>query len=111
MYPSTSPIFANPAPPPTAHLLLSIQRAVTLNATPGADLVGYVWVEVHDSGPGVEADDAERIFWPGVTNKPGGIGMGLTVASELVAEHGGRLALDLRGKLGGATFQFDVPLK
>jgi signal transduction histidine kinase len=70
-----------------------------------------VQIEIHDSGPGVAQDDAERIFWPGVTNKPGGIGMGLTVASELVAEYGGRLALDLKGKLGGATFLFDVPLK
>lgn len=67
-------------------------------------------VGVHDSGPGVAASDVERIFWPGVTNKPGGIGMGLTVASELVAEYGGRLGLDRKGRLGGASFMFDVPL-
>lgn len=70
-----------------------------------------VSVEVHDSGPGVAEEDAEKIFWPGVTNKPGGIGMGLTVASELVAEYEGKLALDRKGKLGGATFLFDLPLK
>jgi signal transduction histidine kinase len=68
-------------------------------------------VAVHDSGPGVPEDDSERIFWPGVTNKPGGIGMGLTVAAELVSEYGGRLALVRPGKLGGATFTFDVPVK
>ena len=68
-------------------------------------------VEIHDSGPGVPEEDAEKIFWPGVTNKPGGIGMGLTVASELVAEYDGKLALDRKGKLGGATFVFDLPLK
>jgi len=70
-----------------------------------------VLVEVHDSGPGVAEEDAEKIFWPGVTNKPGGIGMGLTVASELVAEYDGRLGLESKGKLGGATFVFDLPLK
>jgi signal transduction histidine kinase len=68
-------------------------------------------VEVRDSGPGVAEEDKEKIFWPGVTNKPGGIGMGLTVASELVAEYEGKLALDRKGKLGGATFLFDLPLK
>lgn len=68
-------------------------------------------VEVHDTGPGVTEDVAEKIFWPGVTLKPGGIGMGLTVASELVAEYDGKLALDRKGKLGGATFLFDLPLK
>lgn len=70
-----------------------------------------VRVAVHDSGPGVPEDDSERIFWPGVTNKPGGIGMGLTVAAELVSEYGGRLALVRPGKLGGASFTFDVPVK
>ncbi len=70
-----------------------------------------VRIDIHDSGPGVSVDDAERIFWPGVTNKPGGIGMGLTVACELVSEYGGQLALDRGGKLGGATFFFDIPLR
>jgi signal transduction histidine kinase len=70
-----------------------------------------VTVEVRDSGPGVDKADAEKIFWPGITNRPGGIGMGLTVAAELVAEYDGKLALDCTGKLGGATFLFDIPLK
>lgn len=68
-------------------------------------------IAVHDSGPGVPEDESERIFWPGVTNKPGGIGMGLTVAAELISEYGGRLALMRPGKLGGATFTFDIPVK
>lgn len=67
-------------------------------------------IAVDDSGPGIEVQDAERVFWPGVTRKPGGIGMGLTVASELVAEHGGRMALVQPGRLGGATFEFDLPI-
>jgi len=68
-------------------------------------------VTISDSGSGVAEDDADSIFLPGVTRKPGGIGMGLTVAAELVSEYGGRLALVRPGKLGGATFVFDVPLK
>jgi signal transduction histidine kinase len=67
-------------------------------------------VSVDDSGPGIEPEDAERVFWPGVTRKPSGIGMGLTVASELVAAHGGKMALVLPGRLGGATFEFDLPV-
>lgn len=66
---------------------------------------------VHDSGPGVAEEDGEKVFWPGVTRKPGGIGMGLTVASELVAEYGGKMKLICPGKLGGATFVFDLPVK
>lgn len=68
-------------------------------------------ITVSDSGSGVAEEDAERIFLPGVTRKPGGIGMGLTVAAELVSDYGGKLSLVQPGKLGGATFTFDVPLK
>lgn len=68
-----------------------------------------VWV--HDTGPGLHEDDVEKVFWPGVTRKPGGIGMGLTVASELVAQYGGRMSVKHPGTIGGASFAFDLPLK
>ena len=66
-------------------------------------------IRVDDSGPGVEASDAESIFLPGITKRPGGIGMGLTIAAEIVSEHNGHLALVQPGRLGGASFTFDVP--
>jgi len=69
-----------------------------------------VFVLVSDTGPGVDEEDLEKIFWPGVTKKPGGIGMGLTVASELVAEYGGRMGVD-RSVKKGASFVFDLPLR
>jgi signal transduction histidine kinase len=69
-----------------------------------------VKVEVHDSGPGIEDGDEERIFWPGVTRKPEGLGMGLTVASEIIAQHGGKMYLIKPGVLGGASFGFDLPI-
>jgi len=71
---------------------------------------GRVTVSVDDSGPGIDPEDRERVFWPGVTRKPGGIGMGLTVASELVDGRGGKMRTMVPGKLGGATFEFDLPL-
>ena len=37
--------------------------------------------------------------------------MGLTVASELVGEYGGRMLTKHPGKKGGASFAFDLPLK
>lgn len=67
-------------------------------------------VQVDDSGPGIRDGDEERIFWPGVTRKSGGIGMGLTVASEIVAQYGGRMHLIKPGFLKGASFGFDLPL-
>ena len=68
-----------------------------------------VTVAVDDSGPGVDAEDRDRVFWPGVTRKPDGMGMGLTVASEIIEGHGGRMGTMVPGRLGGATFKFDLP--
>lgn len=80
-------------------------RLVPIN---GGDRV-RVWI--NDSGPGLDEDDLEKVFWPGVTRKPGGIGMGLTVASELVAAYGGRMFTKHPGTKGGASFAFDLPLR
>lgn len=66
-------------------------------------------IHVNDSGPGVDPSDAESIFLPGITKRPGGIGMGLTIAAEIVSEHNGHLALVQPGRLGGASFSFDIP--
>ena len=79
------------------------------------DLVGIgprVHVSIHDSGPGIDAEDLERVFLPGVTRKPNGIGMGLNVASELVAIYGGEMkAMRHPTKMGGASLTFDLPME
>ncbi|MCY3734247.1 MAG: sensor histidine kinase [Chloroflexi bacterium] len=70
---------------------------------------GRVTITVDDSGPGIDDADRDRVFWPGVTRKPGGIGMGLTVATEIVEGHHGKIRVTAPGRLGGATFDFDLP--
>jgi signal transduction histidine kinase len=67
-------------------------------------------VEIHDSGPGVDKDDEDRIFSPGVSRKTGGLGMGLFVVGELVSQHDGKFGLLTSPALGGASFGFDLPL-
>ncbi len=46
---------------------------------------------VQDSGPGLDAAEAERIFDPFHTSKQGGMGMGLTISRSIVESHGGRI--------------------
>ncbi|OQA79904.1 MAG: Sporulation kinase E [bacterium ADurb.Bin243] len=68
-----------------------------------------VRLTVNNNGPEIEEEDIEKIFWPGVTRKPGGIGMGLTVVSELVAEYEGKLGLKNSENGKGVSFFFDIP--
>lgn len=57
-------------------------------------------IEVIDTGPGVHADDRERIFRPRVTTKrggrgkPRGTGMGLPIARKYAEHIGGKVWLD-----------------
>ena len=84
-------------------------RRLRFRVSPGPT-VGRVTVSVDDTGPGIDLRDRERVFRPGWTRKPGGIGMGLVVASEMVEDRGGKMRTSIPGDLGGATFEFDLPL-
>ena len=66
---------------------------------------GRVQVLFSDSGPGVREEIRDGIFEPWVTDKPNGIGLGLTIAGEAAVEHDAELSLAADGPLQGATFQ------
>ena len=56
-----------------------------------------VLVEVEDSGPGVPAEIAPRLFQPFVTaGKKNGLGLGLALSRQTVLDHGGDLWLASR---------------
>jgi C4-dicarboxylate-specific signal transduction histidine kinase len=48
-------------------------------------------VRVEDSGVGLDAETAEKIFNPFCTTKPHGIGMGLSISRSIIEAHEGRL--------------------
>ena len=67
-----------------------------------------VQISVADSGPGVIAEAANRLFEPFMTTKPEGMGMGLSISRSIVESHGGRLRM-FQSVDSGATFVFDLP--
>lgn len=69
---------------------------------------GGIELCVSDSGPGVPADAARRIFDPFYTTKSTGMGMGLSISRTIAEAHGGTLTVD--GNAGeGATFRLRLP--
>lgn len=77
------------------------------------DRVGRV--SVADHGPGLAADDVERIFEPFYRADPsrsrdrGGAGLGLSIVSAVVTAHGGHVKVS-QTEGGGATFEVELPL-
>jgi PAS domain S-box-containing protein len=65
-------------------------------------------VTVSDSGVGISADQAERLFEAFFTTKPEGTGMGLSISQRIIESHGGLLwANPNPGR--GTTFGFALP--
>jgi signal transduction histidine kinase len=69
---------------------------------------GRLRIEVHDTGPGINAEDAERIFEPMYTTKADGVGLGLSISRAFARASGGDLFVSAPGG-PGARFVLDLP--
>lgn len=103
----------------TQLLLGLVTNAAQLLGGPGEVLLrlGRVgsgaFVEVADSGPGVDALHRPHLFEPFFTTRPGGTGLGLVMAQRIVLAHGGRLTYEEGRGAGpagvGACFRVELP--
>jgi len=68
-----------------------------------------VEVRIKDTGPGISAELREQIFNPFVTTKSSGVGLGLSIVSQIMDEHHGSIRLlEISGP--GAGFALFFPL-
>lgn len=65
-------------------------------------------IEIEDDGPGIPTDLQDSIFYPLVTSKADGHGLGLSAAQELIGRHGGLIEFESRP--GRTVFQVRIPL-
>ncbi len=66
-------------------------------------------IEIEDDGPGIPTDMQDSVFYPLVTSKPDGTGLGLPAAQELLSRHGGLIEFDSRP--GRTVFMVRLPLE
>lgn len=64
-------------------------------------------IEIEDNGPGIPEDLQESVFFPLVTSKNEGSGIGLTIAQDLVSTNGGLVEFD--SKPGCTVFRVRLP--
>ncbi len=64
-------------------------------------------LDVVDNGPGIPADRLKQIFYPMVTTRSEGTGLGLTIAQSLISLHGG--LIECNSKPGETIFSILLP--
>ena len=74
-------------------------------------------IHIEDNGPGIPSDKIKEAVKPFVRldnsrnlNKPHGVGLGLSIASDLIKIHGGNLHLKKSKDLGGLKASLTLPL-
>jgi C4-dicarboxylate-specific signal transduction histidine kinase len=70
---------------------------------------GDILVAVQDSGPGLDAQNPDRVFEEFYSTKPHGLGIGLSICRSIIESHEGRLWAS-PSRPHGATFQFTLPV-
>jgi len=91
------------------------------NGIEASDGRGKVWVrvvregrslriDVTDEGPGIDVEEAERVFDPFYSTKASGMGLGLALCRQIARRHGGNLRLVPAPGRSGACFRLEVPM-
>lgn len=96
------------------NLLVNASQAIaqqgTITLTTWAD-EHHAFVEIRDTGSGIDPDHLGRIFDPFFTTKPvgSGTGLGLSISYGIVEEHGGHIQAQSEQGVG-TTFTLQLPL-
>lgn len=68
-----------------------------------------IQIDIEDNGPGISDELIEKVFYPMVSTRAEGTGLGLPIAQYLIHSHGG--LIECRSKPGCTVFTLYLPLE
>lgn len=66
-------------------------------------------IQILDNGPGIPPEIIDTVFYPMVTRRTGGTGLGLPIAQNIIDQHGGKI--ECNSRCGHTEFSIYIPLK
>lgn len=89
-------------------LITSYRPGVKFRSAASGAARAQLEVQIIDNGPGLHPGLADRLFEPFATTKAGGMGLGLTVAADIIGRHDGRIEVD--SAPGRTAFKVLLPI-
>lgn len=90
-------------------IITSYRPGIRIRSAASGAARNQLEVQIVDNGPGIDPDVADRLFEAFATTKNGGMGLGLTVAADIVARHDGRIEVD--SAPGRTAFKILLPIE
>ena len=87
---------------------LRIQATPLVSAGPDGNAQHFIRILISDSGKGIPANLINKVFDPFFTTKPKGIGLGLSIAYQIIKKHEGTIQVQSEWEKG-ATFEIRLP--
>lgn len=92
-------------PNPEIKLVTRIERQMTIH---GKRHSLTAKIQIIDNGPGIPTVIKDTLFYPMVSSKEGGSGLGLSIAQTLINHHGGKI--DVESRPGQTIFNLYLPI-
>jgi two-component system nitrogen regulation sensor histidine kinase GlnL len=91
---------------PTIRLTTRIIRQFTIGTTRHRMVLR---VDIGDNGPGIPRDLFERMYYPMISGRADGSGLGLSITQSIVGQHGG--IIECESRPGDTVFTLYLPLE
>jgi nitrogen fixation/metabolism regulation signal transduction histidine kinase len=82
---------------------------ITAQSVAGSNGAASVQLRFADNGPGIPAEDRDKVFTPFYSTKATGFGLGLAITKKIVEDHGGRVFVTA-GDEPGTVVVMELPL-
>ncbi|MEW9797100.1 nitrogen regulation protein NR(II) [Alteromonas sp. CYL-A6] len=92
-------------PDPQIRLVTRVERQMTIH---GNRYPLVAKIQIIDNGPGIPPEIKDTLFYPMVSSKQNGSGLGLSIAQTLINHHGGKIDVDSRP--GQTEFVLYLPI-
>jgi two-component system nitrogen regulation sensor histidine kinase GlnL len=89
-------------------LITAYRPGVKIRSSASGAARAQLEVQIVDNGPGLHPGVADRLFEAFATTKASGMGLGLTVAADIIGRHDGRIEVDSRP--GRTAFKILLPI-